>query len=301
MALIVRQKQNRNLQCMIFAKKKAAVCFVHYIAVWWLDFPAIHWIVQLDCPEEAKTYSGVGRMARCEEDGKALLFLLPWAKEGILEALQIKICIATIQINPKELVVFLYQRSKLGSHRPKPISNVTQRPPLCMHCLSENQLAAHCPHTGDNLLSSLAPQWATSSPAPTSQWTMSLYRSGAQPLNPQRFAQPPAYVANPLRPPRTFTQPMAANYMSVQHIRGAKVQQWPLQICQLLPHMWGTSSRLHVPSVTALKRIEMTLSGPGSISSSKWQKILSRSPVQIWNPPWKIQTKHLPLSVASHI
>ena len=32
------------------------------------------------------------------------------------------------------------------------------RSPLCMHCLSENHLAAHCPHTGDNLLTSLAPQ-----------------------------------------------------------------------------------------------------------------------------------------------
>ena len=71
------------------------------------------------------------------------------------------------------------------------------RPPLCMHCLSENHLAAHCPHTGDNLLSSLAPQWATPLPASTSQWAMSPYRPGAQPSNPQRSLQPPSYVTNP--------------------------------------------------------------------------------------------------------
>ena len=58
-------------------------------------------------------------------------------------------------------------------------------------------MAAHCPHTGDNLLSSLAPQWAASSPAPLSQWAMSPYRHVAQPANPQRPPQPPAFVANP--------------------------------------------------------------------------------------------------------
>ena len=67
-----------------------------------------------------------------------------------------------------------------------------------MHCLNEDHLAAHCPHTGDNLLSSLAPQWATPLPALTSQWAMSPYRPGAQPSNPQRSPlQPPTYVANP--------------------------------------------------------------------------------------------------------
>ena len=71
------------------------------------------------------------------------------------------------------------------------------KPPLCMHCRSENHMAAHCPHTGDNLLSSLAPQWAASSPAPLSQWAMSPYRHVAQPTNPQRPPQPPAFVANP--------------------------------------------------------------------------------------------------------
>ena len=99
------------------------------------------------------------------------------------------------------------------------------RPPLCMHCLSGNHLAAHYPYSGDNLLLQLAPQWAVSSPAPLSQWAMSLYRQVAQLSNPQRAQQPPAYVVNPPGHPCTITQPVAANHMwAVQRIRWAKVQ-----------------------------------------------------------------------------
>ena len=49
-------------------------------------FPAVHWVVQLNnyCPEDTNTYiHRVGRTARYEEDGKALLFLLPSEKEAI--------------------------------------------------------------------------------------------------------------------------------------------------------------------------------------------------------------------------
>ena len=60
--------------------------------------------------------------------------------------------------------------------------------------------------------------------------------------------------SKPTRSPRTFTQPMAANYMwAVQCIRRAKVQLRPLQICPLLPHMWGISSCLYVPCVSAFR------------------------------------------------
>ena len=56
----------------------------------------------------------------------------------------------------------------------------------------------------------------------------------------------------PTRSPRTFTQPMAANYMwAVQCFRGAKVKL--RQIYPPLPHMWGISSCLYVPPVSAFK------------------------------------------------
>jgi ATP-dependent RNA helicase DDX10/DBP4 len=43
-----------------------------------LDFPAVDWVIQLDAPEDADTYiHRVGRTARFEKTGKALLFLCP--------------------------------------------------------------------------------------------------------------------------------------------------------------------------------------------------------------------------------
>ena len=63
---------------LFFLRKKAAVLLYTDIAAQGLDFPGVHWVVQLDCPEDANTYiHRVGRTARYEEDGKALLFLLP--------------------------------------------------------------------------------------------------------------------------------------------------------------------------------------------------------------------------------
>ena len=42
-----------------------------------LDFPAVDWVVQLDCPEDVNTYiHRVGRTARYKAKGNALLFLL---------------------------------------------------------------------------------------------------------------------------------------------------------------------------------------------------------------------------------
>ena len=130
--------------------KKRGCCFAlyTYIAAWGLDFPAVHWIVQLDCPEYASTsIHRVGRTARCEED----LYCH----------------------NPKELVISCTKDlhwAVIDQNLSAMWLSGSGRPPLFMHCLSENHLGAHYPHTGDNLLSSLAPQWAASSPASTSQW-----------------------------------------------------------------------------------------------------------------------------------
>jgi ATP-dependent RNA helicase DDX10/DBP4 len=61
-----------------------------------LDFPAVDWVVQVDCPEDAETYiHRVGRTARYESPGKAFLFLMPSEEEGMLGALGTK----NIQIN----------------------------------------------------------------------------------------------------------------------------------------------------------------------------------------------------------
>ena len=49
-----------------------------------LDFPAVDWVLQLDAPEDAETYiHRVGRTARYESHGKALLLLCPSDEEGV--------------------------------------------------------------------------------------------------------------------------------------------------------------------------------------------------------------------------
>ena len=107
MALYGRQKQPRRVGIYNdFCRKKSAVLLCTDIAARGLDFPAVHWVVQLDCPEDANTYiHRVGRTARYEKDGKALLFLLPSEEEGMLETLQAKkIPIQIIQVNPKKTI-----------------------------------------------------------------------------------------------------------------------------------------------------------------------------------------------------
>ena len=43
-----------------------------------IDFPAVDWVVQYDCPEDIYTYiHRVGRTARYKSKGNSLLFLLP--------------------------------------------------------------------------------------------------------------------------------------------------------------------------------------------------------------------------------
>jgi ATP-dependent RNA helicase DDX10/DBP4 len=70
-----------------------------------LDFPAVDWVIQVDCPEDVDTYiHRVGRTARYDAAGSALLFLLPSEQEGMLESLEKKkIPVDQIRVNPKKI------------------------------------------------------------------------------------------------------------------------------------------------------------------------------------------------------
>jgi len=71
-----------------------------------LDFPAVDWVIQLDCPEDADTYiHRVGRTARYDASGRALLFLLPSEEQGMLAALAAKkVPVTQIFPNPAKTV-----------------------------------------------------------------------------------------------------------------------------------------------------------------------------------------------------
>ena len=107
MALYGKQKQPKRVGIYTeFCRKQAAVLFCTDIAARGLDFPAVHWVVQLDCPEDANTYiHRVGRTARYERDGQALLVLLPSEEAGMVAVLGArKIPVTRIAVNPSKLV-----------------------------------------------------------------------------------------------------------------------------------------------------------------------------------------------------
>ncbi|XP_014483763.1 PREDICTED: probable ATP-dependent RNA helicase DDX10 [Dinoponera quadriceps] len=87
-----------------FRQKQHAVLFATDIAARGLDFPAVNWVVQMDCPEDVNAYvHRAGRTARFKSGGESLLVLLP-SEEAMVERLQQrKIPINMIKINPNKL------------------------------------------------------------------------------------------------------------------------------------------------------------------------------------------------------
>ena len=87
-----KQKQTARLAtCSRFTSTKHAVLIATDLAARGLDFPAVDWVLQVDAPEDAATYiHRVGRTARYESSGKALLLSCPNEEEGILAALKTK-------------------------------------------------------------------------------------------------------------------------------------------------------------------------------------------------------------------
>ena len=87
-----RQKQTARLDITTkFSATKNSCLFATDVVARGLDFPAVDWVIQLDCPEDAETYiHRVGRTARYERTGRAVLFLDPSEEEGMLKRLQQK-------------------------------------------------------------------------------------------------------------------------------------------------------------------------------------------------------------------
>lgn len=80
-----KQKQATRLSIFQrFSSASSALLISTDVAARGLDFPAIDWVIQLDCPEDVDTYiHRIGRTARYQSEGKALLFLCPSEEEGM--------------------------------------------------------------------------------------------------------------------------------------------------------------------------------------------------------------------------
>ncbi|XP_070605826.1 probable ATP-dependent RNA helicase DDX10 [Erythrolamprus reginae] len=107
LALHGKQQQMKRMEVYRdFLRKKSAVLFATDLAARGLDFPAVNWVIQFDCPEDANTYiHRVGRTARYKEGGEALLVLLPSEENGMIQQLsQKKVPVSNIKINPEKLL-----------------------------------------------------------------------------------------------------------------------------------------------------------------------------------------------------
>ncbi|KAJ3297434.1 ATP-dependent RNA helicase dbp4 [Borealophlyctis nickersoniae] len=105
MCLHGKQKQAKRMAIFEQFCRKTSVCLIATdIAARGLDFPAVDWVIQLDCPEDAATYiHRVGRTARYESAGQGLLVLLPSEEKGMVAALeQTKVPIEKIKVNPSK-------------------------------------------------------------------------------------------------------------------------------------------------------------------------------------------------------
>lgn len=100
-----RQKQTARLDITSkFSSTKNSCLFATDVVARGLDFPAVDWVIQLDCPEDADTYiHRVGRTARYEHNGRAVLFLDPTEEEGMLKRLeQKKVIVERINVRQKK-------------------------------------------------------------------------------------------------------------------------------------------------------------------------------------------------------
>lgn len=98
-----RQKQTARLGIThSFTSSKNSCLFATDVVARGIDFPAVDWVIQADCPEDADTYiHRAGRTARYQRNGRAVLFLEPSEEEGMIKKLEQK-KIPIQKINVKE-------------------------------------------------------------------------------------------------------------------------------------------------------------------------------------------------------
>ncbi|QUC20736.1 uncharacterized protein UV8b_04977 [Ustilaginoidea virens] len=87
-----RQKQVARLEITSrFTAAKHSCLFATDVVARGIDFPAVDWVIQADCPEDVDTYiHRVGRTARYESHGRAVLFLDPSEEPAMVKRLEQK-------------------------------------------------------------------------------------------------------------------------------------------------------------------------------------------------------------------
>jgi len=108
-----------------FLKAKSGILLCTDVAARGLDLPLVDWIIQYDAPGEPKEYlHRVGRTARLDKKGNALLFLQPHEDlyKNLLEKLKLKI----IDISGEEILENLVTTFKRKTEDPMEAANIMQ-------------------------------------------------------------------------------------------------------------------------------------------------------------------------------
>lgn len=108
-----------------------AVLFATDIAARGLDFPAVDWVIQVDCPEDVNTYiHRVGRTARYNAGGRGLLMLLPSEAKMIELLEEVRLVLARSPVPrqaPTETRVVPYDSAKSHWFRSRSIRSAPSR------------------------------------------------------------------------------------------------------------------------------------------------------------------------------
>ncbi|CAI4548511.1 CAS_1a_G0029550.mRNA.1.CDS.1 [Saccharomyces cerevisiae] len=118
-----RQKQRARTETLDKFNRAQQVClFATDVVARGIDFPAVDWVVQVDCPEDVDTYiHRVGRCARYGKKGKSLIMLTPQEQEAFLKRLNAR------KIEPGKLNI---KQSKKKSIKPQLQSLLFKDPEL---------------------------------------------------------------------------------------------------------------------------------------------------------------------------
>lgn len=112
-----RQKQSKRTAIYFeFVERRNAVLFCTDIASRGIDFPAVDWVVQYDCPEDVNTYiHRVGRTARYKSKGNSLLFLTPTEQKFVERVEKLNINLKKLNANPNKALTIQPTLQKLNA------------------------------------------------------------------------------------------------------------------------------------------------------------------------------------------
>ena len=122
MALHGKLKQETRTRLYFdYLQRPHAVLFATDVAARGLDFPRVDWVVQADAPEDVDMYiHRVGRTARYNSGGKALLFVTPQEEGGMRAALtEAKIIVKTCSMNPDKAVLVTRRAAAIVASSPE--------------------------------------------------------------------------------------------------------------------------------------------------------------------------------------